>query len=576
MTLHELENSLQLSFDQIGRPLSTTTFVVVDLETTGGSPVDSKITEFGAVKIRGGEVLGEFKTFVNPEMPIPAYITVLTGITDAMVVEAPTIAEILPNFLAFCGSENETVLVAHNAPFDIGFLKANARTLGYTWPNYHVLDTVRIARIALAKDEVTNYKLSSLATFFRTEVKPTHRALDDAQTTVEVFHGLIERLGNRGIQTLEDLREFTHRVTPEQRQKKYLSEKLPAAPGVYIFRDRQGEPLYIGTSRNLRSRVRKYFTAAETRSRIREMISLVADIDFIICPTPLEAHIREIRLISRKQPRYNRRSRFQEKITWIKLTQETFPRLSVVRSSDDLRDDSGWCGPFSGAATASLALEALHEISMLRQCNPRITRKSQLRASPCALYDMAKCKAPCIGAEDELSYLEHVSLVKSVMHENSSIVEETLLSRMQKLAEAERFEEASEVRDRYTAFIHGVSRGQRVRALTKLPRLLVAKKRDDGWEFVEVKYGKLAGTAVATQKHNVKEVIDSLKATSEVVNFKEGVLPHSSHEEVERLLDYLDSEIRIVEIEGEWTLPTYGPASAYFSFKKADAMPDAL
>ena len=206
MSDRDLDFSFQPTLDDVGRPLSQTTFIVVDLETTGGSPIDSKITEFGAVKVRGGEVLGEFKTFVNPEMPIPAYITVLTGITDAMVIEAPTIAEIFPNFLAFCGSENESVLVAHNAPFDIGFLKANARDLGYSWPSYQVLDTVRIARIALARDEVPNYKLSSLATFFRTSIKPTHRALDDAQTTVEVLHGLIERLGNRGIQTLEELR----------------------------------------------------------------------------------------------------------------------------------------------------------------------------------------------------------------------------------------------------------------------------------------------------------------------------------------------------------------------------------
>ena len=167
MSLQESDFSFQPTLDEVGHPLSQTTFVVVDLETTGGSPLDSKITEFGAVKVRGGVVLGEFKTFVNPEMAIPAYITVLTGITDAMVVEAPTIDEIFPNFLAFCGSEKETVLVAHNAPFDIGFLKANAKNLGYTWPQYQVLDTVRIARIALAREEVPNFKLSSLTTFFR-------------------------------------------------------------------------------------------------------------------------------------------------------------------------------------------------------------------------------------------------------------------------------------------------------------------------------------------------------------------------------------------------------------------------
>ena len=570
MSIQESDFIFQPTLDDVGHPLSQTTFVVVDLETTGGSPIDSKITEFGAVKVRGGEILGEFKTFVNPEMPIPAYITVLTGITDAMVVEAPTIAEIFPNFLAFCGSEKETVLVAHNAPFDLGFLKANAKELGYTWPSYQVLDTVRIARIALAKDEVSNYKLSSLATFFRTSIKPTHRALDDAQTTVEVLHGLIERLGNRGVQTLEDLREFTHRVTPEQRAKKYLAEKAPSAPGVYIFRDRQGDPLYIGTSRNLRSRVRTYFSSAETRSRIREMISIAEKIDYIICPTPLEANIREIRLISEKQPRYNRRSRFQEKVAWIKVTNERFPRLSIVRNSRDLTDEDGWCGPFRGSHSAQLALEALHEVSKIRQCTPRITKTSQSKSSPCALYDMGKCGAPCIGEEDDITYLDHVAVVKSQMHENSSTVELALLSRMEKLAADERFEEASEIKERFSAFARGVSRGHRIRSLTRLSELLVAKKIESGWEFVHIRYGKLVGSATAQVGDKFSEVISSLKMTSEVLAPSQNILPYSTYEEVEHLLNYLDEGVRIVEIDGEWSMPAHGPSRIYESLKEGE------
>ena len=140
----------QPTLDSLGRPLSDVTFVVVDLETTGGSPLQGcAITEIGAVKVRGGEVLGEFKTFVNPNMPIPAFITVLTGITDAMVLPAPTIAEVLPAFFEFAGSATETVLVAHNAKFDVSFLKAATSQLKYRWPNYKTLDTVALAKRAL-------------------------------------------------------------------------------------------------------------------------------------------------------------------------------------------------------------------------------------------------------------------------------------------------------------------------------------------------------------------------------------------------------------------------------------------
>ncbi|MEN9325504.1 MAG: hypothetical protein RL414_1258 [Actinomycetota bacterium] len=188
--------------------LSETTFVVVDLETTGGSPTACEITEIGAVKVRGGEVIGNFKTFINPLQAIPEFITELTGITDEMVKDSPIIDDVLPDFFHWCGSWDETVLVAHNAPFDISFLKAAAEKIDHEWPDYSIVDTVRFARKAIDRDDVTNYRLGTLAEFFNTAVLPTHRALDDAQTTVEILHRLIERVGNQGITHFDDLVNF--------------------------------------------------------------------------------------------------------------------------------------------------------------------------------------------------------------------------------------------------------------------------------------------------------------------------------------------------------------------------------
>jgi DNA polymerase-3 subunit epsilon len=236
-----MTQSWQASFDDIGRPLSATTFVVVDLETTGGSPADSEITEIGAVKVRGGRLLGEYKTFVNPGLPIPAFITVLTGITDAMVVDAPVIAELLPGFLQFPGPASETVFVAHNAQFDLGFLKAAAKKHGYSWPKYPVLDTVRIARQVMTKEEVPNNKLGSLAAFFGAQTTPNHRALDDARATVDVLHGLFDRLGSFGITTLEELLSFCKQVSSAQHEKRHLAANIPACAGVYIFRNSKTE-----------------------------------------------------------------------------------------------------------------------------------------------------------------------------------------------------------------------------------------------------------------------------------------------------------------------------------------------
>jgi DNA polymerase III epsilon subunit family exonuclease len=190
----------------VDEDLSKTTFVVLDLETSGASPKSgSAITEIGAVKVCGGQVLGTFKTFVNPGTPLPPFITELTGITDEMLVDAPKIEAVLPLLFEFLGSEETTVFVAHNAPFDLSFLKASAALHGYSWPNFRVIDTVKAARFVLTKDDVANYQLGTLAIYFRTEIAPNHRALDDALATVDVLHGIIERMGTFGITTIDQM-----------------------------------------------------------------------------------------------------------------------------------------------------------------------------------------------------------------------------------------------------------------------------------------------------------------------------------------------------------------------------------
>lgn len=276
---------VQGTLDDLGTPLAEVTFVVVDLETTGGSAAASSITEVGAVKVRGGEVLGEFQTLVRPGESIPVFIQVLTGITDAMVSQAPRIDSVLPAFLEFARG---SVLVAHNAGFDVSFLKETARATGHPWPGFRVLDTVHLARQLVTKDESGNHKLSSLAVVFGATTTPDHRALHDARATVDVLHGLLERVGNLGVHTFEELSSYTSRVTPAQRRKRFLAEHLPPLPGVYVFQDERGRPLYVGTSRNIRARARSYFTASEQRTRMSEMVGLAARIQPIVCQTTLE------------------------------------------------------------------------------------------------------------------------------------------------------------------------------------------------------------------------------------------------------------------------------------------------
>jgi len=567
----------QPTFDEIGRALIDTTFVVVDLETTGGSHSSSAITEIGAVKIRGGEIIGEFQTLVNPESPIPAFITVLTGITDAMVIAAPKIGEALFSFLEFAGSPEDTVLIAHNAPFDIGFLKAAALQCATPWPKFQVIDTARIARYVVTRDEAPNCKLGTLAAFFGASTNPDHRALSDARATVDVFHGILDRLGSFGVTTLEDLKTFSNRITDSQRKKRYLSEGLPSSPGVYIFRDEQRQPLYIGTTRNLKNRVRSYFTAAETRKRMHDMITLAHYLDYIETPTIIEAEVRELRLIAEKQPRFNRRSKFQEKAVWVKITEESFPRLVSVRGQRGLSDDVGWCGPFNGREEATRAIEAIYEVTQIRQCSPRITLNSMKSASPCALFDMKKCGAPCVGKESVDTYASHVMTTRVSLHHDATAILNSINQRMKELAEQERFEEAAELRNRLSSFIRGTARGQRIRSLTRVPHLIAALPLSpQSWEFVVIRFGRLAGTAQGTSI-NYKDVIESLNLTADVVVDNGEILPASHHEEVEVLLRYLSQDgVRLVDLDGEWSLPTFGSGSARQNLERVREASDSL
>lgn len=188
-----------------GKVLADVNFVVLDLETTGWSAQDDAITEVGAVLIHGGVRTGEFASLVNPGIPVPASIEKLTGISDCLLARAPRLADVVTGLLRFAAG---SVLVAHNAPFDLGFLTAACAECGLTWPGYSVLDTVALARELLTEDEVPDHRLGTLAEYFRTRTAPRHRALADARATAEILGSLSRRLSTRGIHTLGQLSDL--------------------------------------------------------------------------------------------------------------------------------------------------------------------------------------------------------------------------------------------------------------------------------------------------------------------------------------------------------------------------------
>lgn len=540
-------SAIQLSIDDLGIPLQDVTWCVVDLETTGGSAAKgAKITEFGAVKVRGGEVLGEFQTLVDPQVAIPGFITVLTGITDAMVHGSPPIDAVLPSFLEFAG---DAVLVAHNAPFDIGFLKHFARDLEIPWPGSPVVDTATLARKVLLRDEVPNVKLATLAARY-SSVTPDHRALTDARATVDVLHVLFERLGTQGVTTLEDITTFTSRVTPQQRQKRHLADAVPPSPGVYLFRDRNDEVLYIGTSKNLRGRVRSYFTKAETRSRMSQMVMLAERVESIVCATATEAAVRELRLIAHHRPPYNRRSKFPEKVNWLKLTREPWPRLSIVRRV--LADDADYIGPFGSRRSAEAAMTTLHEAHRIRQCTDRLPLTPQ--GSACMLAELDRCLSPCDGSVGPEVYELEVSRLRSTITLDPTHLVEDLSQHMISLAAQERYEEAATVRDRTTTLLRAIHRTQRLLSVTSEPELIAAERVEAGWNVHVIRHGRLAAAGFLAHDTPADVWLGDLVSLAETVVPGVGPAPAASVEETEVLARWLESDqVRLVR--GRWVWP---------------------
>ena len=313
-----------------GHPAAEVTFCVVDLETTGGSPADSpdhRDRRREGPRRRAHRIVpGARRT---REIPIPPFITHLTGIDDCSVAAEPPIEEILPAFVEFCRG---SVFVAHNARFDFTFLNANLIAAGLRPLPGPAVCTARLARRVVWPD-VPNVRLQTLARYFRTRALPVHRALADAEACAEVLHGLLDLGGRLGILTLGDLHEAVRARGRPHFGKIRMADHLPNAPGVYLFRGRDGRVLYVGKSKDLRARVKSYFYG-DARKKIDDLLAETTSIDSETCATELEALVVEARLIRHHEPKYNRRGKTWRRYAYLKVDPaEAFPRVKIVRAA---------------------------------------------------------------------------------------------------------------------------------------------------------------------------------------------------------------------------------------------------
>ena len=454
-----------MSTPDAAQPLHQVTFCVLDLETTGGSPADDRICEVGALKVRGGQVLGSFHTLVDPQRSIPPFITMLTGLTDAVVLPAPTIEAVLPSLVEFL---HGTVVVGHNVRFDISFLDAALERQGYPRLAHRRVCTAALAR-RLVHDQVPDCKLATLASRLRLDHQPSHRAFEDALATVDLLHLLVERAGGLGAFALDDLLALPRQAGSPSAAKLRLTEHLPRSPGVYAFRAGTGTVLYVGKATNLRARVRSYF--ADGRRSIGGLLRSTVAIDHLVCTSTLEAAVLEARLLQRLAPPANVVGKPRSP-AYVRLDPaEPFARLSVVRT---VRGGATHLGPLPTAATARLVVEAVESVVPLRRCSTPLGRATlPCREAPCTPAQLGVATCPCAGtiaAEPYLAHVRHAARALGGVGPAATVLG-ALADRMTTLAAARRYEEAALVRDRAGALASMLRRHERFGALRGAERV---------------------------------------------------------------------------------------------------------
>lgn len=426
--------------------LSEAVFTVVDLETTGGANAANRIIEVAALKVRRDEIIGELTSLINPEIPISYFISQYTGITNEMVKSAPKAKAILPQLLVLLG---ESVFVAHNIAFDYTFVNLELERNGLGRLENRSLCTVRLARRLLPKTLKKN--LGDLAAYFGVQITNRHRAKGDCEATVGVLQKLIEIAEEKHrIAELEELVSLQYKAMRVfKREPKHIRlireqflPKVPEQSGVYFFYSEKNELLYIGKSKNLKSRVASYFVDTEHKpDKVKEMVMVIRKIEWRVAGSELEALLLESKLIKLYKPRYNTLLKRYKSYPFLRLSTHAYPKLEIALEIET--DGAEYFGPFSSMETARVVFGILNKSFQLRECSDEELKKGRA----CVYLDMRRCLAPCESHRVQNGeYQSELNRVKRFLSGEDAEIIDSLLVKMKNLAAEHRFEEAAEYR----------------------------------------------------------------------------------------------------------------------------------
>ncbi len=381
--------------------LEAATYVVVDLETTGLSPATSSICEIGAVRVRGFELEERFETLVNPRRPLPAPVAALTGIDPLALRGAPPVELAVRRFLEFAG---DAVLVAHNARFDLAFLDREVERLTGRRIVASVVDTLWLAR-RLLTGRTSRMGLASLSHFFGTAARPCHRALPDAEATAEILLALIGLAQERGTETVAELVDLAAPRARRLAGKRSLVAGAPPQPGVYLFRDRNDEVLYVGRARDLRARLRSYFHTERQRPSVEAALGALERVEWRVLGSELEAGLEELRLLRELRPPGNARHARPDRYVYLR------------------RRGAGWCvtetpgphGPLKSRRRARAAARALEGWEgEPAAALPELRAKLRRLAAQLRFEDAARLRDRIVAVEEVAGALEELDRLRAL------------------------------------------------------------------------------------------------------------------------------------------------------------------
>ena len=361
----------------------------VDLETTGGLAAQHRIIEVGIVLLDGGRVVEEWSSLVQPSVRIPPAIAAFTGIDDAMVAEAPPFAAIAAEVRHRLEGR---LFIAHNARFDYGFLRAEFRLLGQRL-RAPVLCTVKLSRGLFPEHK--RHNLDTLMERFGLDCTARHRALGDARVLPALLAAMQDSRGPEPLEAAvqEAMREprLPPQLSPE------LADDLPEALGVYLFHGEGGALLYVGKSRNIRSRVFDHFAAAHRDGKEMRLARQVRDVKWIETGGEFGALLLESRLVKELAPAHNRQLRSSADTCGLELkpTTEGLQPVVVPLDADSFAPDRAVYGPFRSQRDARRALEGKAREAGL--CLKVIGCESG--EGSCFAFQLRKCRGACVGRE---------------------------------------------------------------------------------------------------------------------------------------------------------------------------------